>query len=531
MKTLSLHAFWLVLFAVSLLGWKLGSARTLSFHESLVVTGAQEMLATGDWLVPRIGGEPWLEKPPLPQWLTALFGRVLGLEPFYARLPFALCGLVGVWLLYDLVRAKRGVGLGLLAGMVQATTVYFLTYARLAEPDIVLWVLILGCFRIAAAHLVRPLEPIGWHNSKTTFFVLLGLTQLVKGPMFGPVLLLGPLGLYLLGARQLAWLLAPIGWLLALGLGVAWPLAILQQFPEARELWFQHTLGRVAGASTINPEPFWYYLTSIPWQLLPWTFFLLPALWPSLRRAWRRSDSLDRLLWLWFLVPLALLSIPSAKHHHYLIHALPPCAVWGADGLLRCRSLFVRLTRSVIFWPGTVGILALVGMSLAPWLQRHYGFDLTRDLLGLGAAASVWLVGVMFLARTRGYAVGLFAGIWLGSLYLHAVWVPWTDNYREETDLMGRFVARTAPTEPLAVMGMNSSRALYYTGRTTHELPVLEDLHRLLDQRGSCVLLTFSRWEPILQEMGQLTRLETGKESAYNRWVRRPALGLYRLQR
>ena len=85
--------------------------------------------------------------------------------------------------------------------------------------------------------------------------------------------------------------------------------------------------------TAFNPEPVWHYFTTLPIQLLPWTCFVLPALPASFRRACRESGSPDRFLWVWFGAMFVTLSVASGKHHHYLIHALPPFAVWTASAL------------------------------------------------------------------------------------------------------------------------------------------------------------------------------------------------------
>ena len=82
----------LVLFSGSLLGWCLGSARTLSYHECPAVQGALEMLDSGQWLVPTIGHEPWLEKPPLVHWSVAAVAAVCGvMNEALARFPSCIC--------------------------------------------------------------------------------------------------------------------------------------------------------------------------------------------------------------------------------------------------------------------------------------------------------------------------------------------------------------------------------------------------------------------------------------------------------
>src|SRR5204862_343265 len=66
----------------------LGSSGRLSYHEAFVAQGAREILDSGGWAYPTIGGRPWLEKPPLPWWLTAVLGRGAGgVDEGVARLP------------------------------------------------------------------------------------------------------------------------------------------------------------------------------------------------------------------------------------------------------------------------------------------------------------------------------------------------------------------------------------------------------------------------------------------------------------
>src|SRR5262245_57448365 len=50
----------------------------------------REMLARGDWLVPHLQGEPYLDKPPLFYWLVMGCYRVLGVHDWSARLAPAL---------------------------------------------------------------------------------------------------------------------------------------------------------------------------------------------------------------------------------------------------------------------------------------------------------------------------------------------------------------------------------------------------------------------------------------------------------
>jgi hypothetical protein len=86
----------------------------------------------------------------------------------------------------------------------------------------------------------RSAAPPRCWNGRLAFFALLGMTGLVKGPLFGAVLVLAASGAFLLtqpGWRNWLWLAWPPGWLVFLAIGAAWPIAIAIQHPDALSLW------------------------------------------------------------------------------------------------------------------------------------------------------------------------------------------------------------------------------------------------------------------------------------------------------
>ena len=101
---------WLLGLCLLTLGLGLGTASSLTYHEAFVALGGREILASGSWGYPTIGGRPWLEKPPLPFQAVAAVGWLAGgVSPLAARLPSALAatGLVlGVALLAAVVMER-----------------------------------------------------------------------------------------------------------------------------------------------------------------------------------------------------------------------------------------------------------------------------------------------------------------------------------------------------------------------------------------------------------------------------------------
>src|SRR5262245_36738348 len=65
-------------FPTFLLFYKLGSCRTLESHEVYAAVPAREMLDSGNWIVPRFGALPRLEKPPLAYWILAGTSKIFG---------------------------------------------------------------------------------------------------------------------------------------------------------------------------------------------------------------------------------------------------------------------------------------------------------------------------------------------------------------------------------------------------------------------------------------------------------------------
>ncbi|HEX8201712.1 MAG TPA: glycosyltransferase family 39 protein [Isosphaeraceae bacterium] len=325
------------------LGAALGRSGRLTYHEAIVAQGAREMLASGRWLVPTLGGGPWLEKPPLAHWLVALVGWAAGgVDEAVARAPAAAAGAALGVAVAVLASRRLGPRLALLAGAVQVTSAWTVMRGRLAEADIVLaclvgWALVAfdGLRAGPGGGAGRP----GWWRWRWAFFALWGGTALAKGVLFGGVLVGATAAAVLAwdrdreALRALAW--AP-GWLLAGGVALAWPTAVLARHPEALGLWTQHIVGRLAARpGPFAGEPWWSYALAPLAQVLPWTPLALAGAVPSLARAARHRGGVDRLLWAWAVVPAALVSAATVRNGHYLIHALPPWSIWAALGLAR----------------------------------------------------------------------------------------------------------------------------------------------------------------------------------------------------
>ena len=401
----------LVVICAALYGLAAASGRPLSVHEARVPQLAREMAqGQSDWLLPQSGARPWLERPPLPHWCTALsilvFNRSDSL--WVVRLPAALAGcaivLIGAWM------ASRWFGgsVGLLAGVVIATSYELYQYATLAEDDIYLGALVAACMAMfVMTQSPRSTTDDHGHTDRSwlrdvltprrdaatiLFFVLLGLTNLAKGPLVGAAPILATVALYLLwnrdarSIRRYAWLW---GWLIFFALTVAWPWWAQKHYPDIWDNWRFDYLGQSDGdAARQWDEPWWYYPAMLPLALAPWTWATVIGMIATARQARREPGSPQRFLWCWALAGLIVLSLPARKHHHYLVPIVMPWAILGALGLREVgRWIEARRTAGAGWrvdprWG--VGAAVIVIVASAAWVQL---FRAGRDQATLAESA------------------------------------------------------------------------------------------------------------------------------------------------
>ncbi len=396
----------LSLFCLLLFGYASLDGLSLSMHEARLPECSREMTSGGDWLVPRSGGRPWLERPPLPQWIEVTFSAILAQRcdrVWVTRLPAAVMGTVTVIATGWIASLWLGRKSGIAAGLILATSFEFYKYSTLAEDDVFLAALVAGAM---ACFATTQLQDRPGRVALAGFFVLSGLSNLCKGPLVGPMLIAISAGSFLIARgifekdwRPMRRFLSPIGWGIAIVLGFWWIAIIWKQFPDfRRNLLFDYS------QTDQYDQPFWYYLRELPGRMVPWSPMALIGLWIAFKQRHRRFT---QLVLCWAIFPVLLLSIPHRKHHHYLVPCLAPWAILAAASLRGiARQMFAgpawsRRPRFGLLTFGAVGaaglMLALRHIAQPPaitfglivvWLICVYGF-----YLGLWRRSGAWTLG------------------------------------------------------------------------------------------------------------------------------------------
>ena len=359
---------------------------------------AQTMLETGRWIVPQIGGVPYLSKPPLINWLAAAAFRVAGdtHSEWAARAPSALAVLALGTCTVGALSGWLGPGGALLAAVFTLTNIGLMEKGRLAEIEalylsltgiaVVLW---LDGWR-------RDVTARGGRRSWGTWtlpWVFLGLGMLTKGPVHLLFFYATVVGVLVCAGRGRDFLHWPhlVGFVLMLAIFGAWAVPYWQQTAAggAGKVWWAQFQGRMEVNEKFRLAA---WALNLPYGLinyLPWTV-LLPL-------AFRRvppepdetpADVLDRATargLRWAVVGCFLvISLAPGGQPRYTLPLLTPASVLLALVLVRGWRLPVWLP---LVWARTLAVCLWTVVVAAPVVAVFGGRQAWRWATALAASA------------------------------------------------------------------------------------------------------------------------------------------------
>ena len=368
------------------------------------------MAASGDWVTPRLWGQPWFEKPVLLYWMTASAFR-LGMGPDLApRLPVALLSLTFLAFFWWRLRIEWDSRVAFCSTAMLATSAGWLTYSHIAVTD-----LPLAVFFCAAVLLSIPWIARQERAGLTAAAACLGLAALAKGLV--PLVLFLPV--FAFGWRQLRDWLRP-GPLVAFSIcALPWYILCLMRngsdFP--RVLFVEQTFGRFASAALQHAQPPWFYLPISLLLLYPWFPMLVFT-----RPAW--TDSRVRALTGVVVFGFVFFSAMLNKLPGYLLPLLPLTFTLAGIGLARSKRTVVAIVLSV----SLLGLLP-VAQNIVPGALAHGLRTTTIDwpmaIVWLAAAAVVG-AAIAFASRQYFGTAATLAGI--GLLWLQVTTFPRLDT-------------------------------------------------------------------------------------------------------
>jgi len=409
----------------------------------LTIEIVHQMHLSGDWIVPRLAGEPFLEDPPFYHWIALLSGKALGwLLGFHnaVRVASGLLVMVALWYLYLAARhfsptEDEGRINGTSAALLMIGSVGLIVHAHEAVPDLA--ALAAACVALFfLAHAERkPLKAgIGFGAS-------LGAAFLSTGPVVPAVL--GTVALLAHAAcdpwrTPKAWrFLGAAAGVFAL-LAASWPLALYLRAPALAVEWWR-AASEPRGAFGDNLH---YYLVTASWYAWPaWPLAAWSA-WIQ-RREWRTPRIFVPLSAFLLALPAIAWLGPTQDINATVL--LAPLALLGGHGVTRLRrgaanalDWFGVMTFSffaALIWFGyfamLTGLPARVAKNFvrsAPAFQAH--FEPLPFAVAL-ALALAWLYLVFFAARSPARSATRWAaGVALLWGSFATLWMPWADHIK-----------------------------------------------------------------------------------------------------
>jgi 4-amino-4-deoxy-L-arabinose transferase-like glycosyltransferase len=425
--------------------------------ESLRAILAAEMLRSGNWVVPKLYGEPFLSKPPGMYVAITLASWPQGaVTPATARLPSTLAATLAVFLIYWYFRRLFGRQAGFIAALILPASFLWLDRVPSAEIDLlqVTWVTAALLFFLRglevaedAVYPSRPLAVFPWWQT-ALLCVSGGLLTKWTAPAFfyGTILPLlwwrGRLRL-LLGRAHL------VSAAVAAALCLAWVGAAVHQ--ASWDAWYgtvrQEALQRISPLHHPRPYP-WLELLEHPFTVLagslPWSAFALLTLRRGFLALW--EERVQRLV--------------QALH----------CWVWP----------------NLLFW------------SVVPGHRPRHSLPLTAGLAGLAALVWIgWLTGRLRWPLTRLPPRPALVALLLGWIavklaFVHVV-VPQRAPGRD-LEAKARQLASLVPEdEPLYLSDLKDEGIMFYYGRPVQRIRDLGEWSASDSER--CFLLTEGEWK------------------------------------
>jgi 4-amino-4-deoxy-L-arabinose transferase-like glycosyltransferase len=355
----------IVIFAL-LLGFQLGRPPLANPDEGRYAEIPREMLATGDWVTPRLDGVNYFEKPPLMYWTVALAQAAFGPAEWVVRLTPAVFALGGILLTYAAARRFHGRMAGVIASGVLGTSLLYFGTGRFLVLDMMVSVLMaatLVCF------ICGVYEPPGVRR-RLLFYGLYASAALAT-------LTKGFIGFLVTGAVMFLWLLVfnqwkrlrplhlPTGILLFLAIALPWHIlaALRNETWAHRYIVFEHW-ERFTTTQHGRVQPWHFFLWILLAGLFPWTPFLFRAVRDAMRGGWTKRDE-NAVGWffvVWIGFVVAFFSLSQSKLPAYILPVFPAAAVLIGATLARVLAGGTERLRGEFI--GYAAFCSLLGVAL-----------------------------------------------------------------------------------------------------------------------------------------------------------------------
>lgn len=362
----------------------------------------REMLQRGDWVLPRLNGVYFFEKPPLFYWLQAIAIKVGGLSFGSARFLNGFLALMCCTLVYLTARRLYGRhddAFGRTAGWAAALSLgSMVLYFALSQ---VITLDVLTCFTLSVTlccFILGMLEPPG----RLRFWLAMGAYSF----MALAVLSKGLIGIALPGGIAFLWLLLGGQWRrllplyvwpgmgLFLAIALPWHVIAAVRHPDFLSFYFVHEqILRYLTPIHGRMQPMWFPGVVFLLGLFPSLVFLPHATVDTFRTGWKSllQEAPQRLFFFfWMLFIVGFYSFSHSKLVTYVLPAYPAAALFMAPFFAKAwhqpRTLSLGSSYRILT---LVCLAAASAIPFIVWIRAH---KIAVEVLPIFALMMVFLV-------------------------------------------------------------------------------------------------------------------------------------------
>ncbi|HVR41365.1 MAG TPA: glycosyltransferase family 39 protein [Thermoanaerobaculia bacterium] len=331
---------WTLLVALALAAF-LGSPPLLDADEGRNAEVAREMAATNDYVMPRLDGLPYLDKPIVYFAAEAAAMEILGPTELAARLPAYLFTLATAALIFFFAKRVMSADAAWIAVIAFLSMPLTIAFARTVIFDSALTFFITGAtiaFYFAIESRERRWSVLAW--------AAIGLGVITKGPVaiVLPLFVAIP---YAIKRKAFRALWSWWGLVAFIAIIAPWVWAVSQVVPEfLRYVLVTETAERMATKALKRTGPPWYFIPYLLGGALPWSLVAIFS-WKEIRR----RNTVVIFLVLWVTIPFLFFSISQSKRPQYILPLMVPVAllvarVWE-DARTRVTAIILTILGAI----------------------------------------------------------------------------------------------------------------------------------------------------------------------------------------
>jgi len=346
--------FWLLLFAVALIWFANLEYRTLiKPDEGRYAEIPREMVASGDWVTPRLNELKYFEKPPLQYWATATAYTVFGEHQWTSRLWTGLTGFAGILLVWFAGLHLFGREAAGYAALLLSSSLLYVLMGHINTLDMgMTFFITLGILGLLLGQAQADVRKR--RNWMLLAWAGMALAVLSKGLM-GIILPGAALFIYCLVQRDFG-VLKRMHWLPGLAvffaITVPWFVLVMKANPEFFERFFIYEhYTRFTTKVHGRYQPWYYFIPILLAGALPWTVLMFDAMQRTLRDSSlpEKMFNTQRFLLIWAVFIYVFFSVSGSKLPSYLLPMFPVLALLMGKRIaaMRGRVLFWQIAPAI----------------------------------------------------------------------------------------------------------------------------------------------------------------------------------------